>query len=76
MRAALSSLGLSPEQAQGIGELQNQAAEQEAESAAAIADAQREIDEFNEISEGFQSFYGRYTQPLKQFRKRRKSLKL
>lgn len=67
MRAALSSLGLSPQQAQGIGELQNQAAEQEAESAAAIADAQREIDEFNEISEGFQSFYGRYTQPLNNF---------
>jgi len=67
MRAALSSLGLSPQQAQGIGELQNQAAEQEAKNADDIASAQGEIDEFNKMSEGFQSFYGRYTQPLNNY---------
>lgn len=67
MRSALSSLGLSPQQAQGIGELQNQAAEQEAKNDDDIASAQREIDEFNEMSEGFQSFYGRYTQPLNNY---------
>jgi hypothetical protein len=67
MRATFASLGLSPQQAQGIGELQNQAAEQEAKNAADIASAQREIDEFNEMSEGFQSFYGRYTQPLNNY---------
>ena len=67
MRATFASLGLSPQQADGIGELQEQAVEQEEESAYAIASAQLEIDEFNKMSEGFQSFYGRYTQPLNNY---------
>ena len=67
MRSALSSLGLSPQQAKGIGDLQEQAAEQEAKNDDDIASAQREIDEFNKMSEGFQSFYGRYTQPLNNY---------
>ena len=39
------------------------------ESADAIASAQGEIDEFNKtiIAESFQSFYGRYTQPLNNY---------
>ena len=67
MRAAFASLGVSSQQAQQIGDLQNQVAEQEEASAEEIANAQREIDEFNKMAEGFQCFYGRYKQPLNNY---------